>query len=71
MNLFEIEIGRKYKCDRQGGQVFVTVKEERDGAIGVRLGDKVGTDGDPGDPMIDEADTLGLVWVEPKCVHPM
>jgi hypothetical protein len=25
MNLFEIEIGRKYKCDRNGGQYFATV----------------------------------------------
>jgi hypothetical protein len=69
MNLFEIEIGRKYKCDRQDGQYFATVKEKRDGAIGVMLGDKVGKIDDPGD--LDQPDTLGLVWVEPKCVHPM
>jgi hypothetical protein len=34
MNLFEIEIGRKYKCDRLDGQYY-----------------KVGTEGDPGDPI--------------------
>jgi hypothetical protein len=70
MNLFEIEIGRKYKCDRRDGQYFATVKEKRDGSIGVVLGDKVGMGGDPGDP-IDRLGTLELVWVEPKCIHPM
>jgi hypothetical protein len=69
MNLFEIEIGRKYKCDRQDGQYFATVKEKRDGSIGVVLGDKVEKDGDP-DP-IDRLGTLELVWVEPGCIHPM
>jgi hypothetical protein len=43
MNLFEIEIGRSYKCDRKDGQYFGTVKEKRDGCIGVELGNKVGT----------------------------
>ena len=70
MNLFEIEIGRKYKCDRLDGQYFATVKEKRDGRIGVVLGDKVGMDGDPGDP-IDRLGTLELVWVEPECIHPL
>jgi hypothetical protein len=49
MNLFEIEIRRKYKCDRYDGQYFGTIKEKRDGQIGVVMGDKVGTPGDPGD----------------------
>jgi hypothetical protein len=70
MNLFEIEIGRKYKCDRRDGQYFVTVKEKRDGSIGVMLGDKAGTDDDPGGP-IDRFGTPELVWVEPECIHPM
>ena len=69
MNLFEIEIGRKYKCDCQDGQYFATVKEKRDGVIGVVLGDKVGKIDDPGD--LDQPDTLDLVWIEPKCVHPI
>jgi len=69
MNLFEIEIGRKYKCDRQDGQYFATVKEKRDGSIGVVLGDKVEKDGDL-DP-IDRLGTSDLVWVEPHCIHPM
>jgi hypothetical protein len=50
LNLFEIEIGRSYKCDRHDGQYFGTVKEKRDGQIGVALGSKVGTESDPGDP---------------------
>ena len=65
MNLFEIEIGRKYKCDRQDGQYFATVKEKRDGLIGVVLGNKVETD------PIDRLGTSDLVWVEPHCIHPM
>jgi hypothetical protein len=43
MNLFEIEIGRSYKCDRYDGQYFGTVKEKRDGQIGLVVGDNVGT----------------------------
>jgi len=70
MNLFEIEIGRKYKCDRQGGQYFATVKEKRDGSIGVMLGDKAGMDDDLGGP-IDRLGKLELVWVDPECIHPM
>jgi hypothetical protein len=37
MKLFEIEIGRSYKCDRVDGQYFAAVKEKRDGSIGVAL----------------------------------
>jgi hypothetical protein len=70
MNLFEIEIGRKYKCDRNDGQYFATVREKRDGRIGVILGNKVRGDGDPADP-IDRLGTLELVWVEPGCIHSM
>jgi hypothetical protein len=47
MKLFEIEISRKYKCDRKDGQYFVTVKEKQDGRIGVALDTKVGPDSDP------------------------
>jgi hypothetical protein len=67
MNLFEIEIGRKYKCDLYGGQYFGTVKEERDGRIGVALENRVGTDDDPRDrPGMQE-----LVWFEPEHIHPL
>jgi hypothetical protein len=34
MKLFEIEIGRRYKCDRCGNLYFATVKEKRDGQNG-------------------------------------
>jgi hypothetical protein len=37
MKLFEIEIGRSYKCDRKDGQHVATVREKQDGRIGVTL----------------------------------
>ena len=49
MNLFEIEIGRRYKYDHRDGQYFVTVKGKKDGTIGVVLGEKVGAAIDRGD----------------------
>jgi hypothetical protein len=64
MKLFEIEIGRRYKCDQKDGQYFGTVKEKQDGRIGVALGNKVGTDNDP--------DVLrGLIWLRPENIHPV
>jgi hypothetical protein len=69
MNLFEIEIGRRYKYHHRDGQYFVTVKEKQDGTIGVVLGEKVGTAADGG----DSADRLehGLIWLRPKDIHPV
>jgi hypothetical protein len=67
MNLFEIEIGRRYKCDQKDGRYFATVKEKRDGAIGVILGAKVGAGGDPDEPV----GIQGLVWVKPENIHPV
>jgi hypothetical protein len=66
VKLFEIEIGRSYRCDLYEGQYFGTVKERRDGHIGVMLGSKVGT--------ADEVDALALqelVWQAPEHVHPL
>jgi hypothetical protein len=66
MKLFEIEIGRSYKCELYEGEYFGTVKEKRDGKIGVMLGSKVGT--------ADGVDALGLqelVWLAPEHVHPL
>jgi hypothetical protein len=66
VKLFEIEIGRSYKCDLYEGQYLGTVKGKRDGHIGVVLGGKVGTP--------DQADTLcleELVWLAPGHVHPL
>jgi hypothetical protein len=66
MNLFEIEIGRRYKCDLHGVQYFGTVKEKRDGSIGVALGTKVGTAA-PVDPL----GRPEIVWLAPEHVHPL
>jgi hypothetical protein len=65
MNLFEIEIGRRYKYHHRNGQYFVTVKAKQDGRIGVVLEEEVGAAGDPGDP-ID-----GLIWLRPEDIHPV
>jgi hypothetical protein len=66
MKLFEIEIGRSYKCDRKDGRYFGTVKEKRDGSIGVALSNKFGTAapvGPLGQPEI--------VWLAREYVHPL
>lgn len=70
MEFSEIVIDQKYKCDYQDGQYFGVVKEKKDGCIAVKLTDKVGGDGDPGDP-IDRLGTVDLVWVAPGNIHPM
>lgn len=70
MDLSDIIIGQKYKCDYGDGQHFGFVKEKKGGRVGVQLTDKVGADGDPGDP-IDRLGTAGLVWVAPASIHPM
>jgi hypothetical protein len=66
MKLFEIEIGRRYKFDRVDGQYFGTVKEKRDGSIGVEMGSKVGTAA-PVDPL----GRPEIVWLAPDHVHPL
>jgi hypothetical protein len=38
MKLFEIEIGRSYKCDLKEGEYLGTVKGKRDGHWVARLG---------------------------------
>jgi hypothetical protein len=65
MNLFEIEIGRRYKYHHRDGEYFVTVKEKQDGTIGVVLGEKVGTAGD----LVEGPQ--GLIWLRPKDIHPL
>jgi hypothetical protein len=67
MKLFEIEIGRSYKCDRKDGQYVATVKEKQDGRIGVAPGNKVGIDSDPNHPV----DSRGLIWLKPENIHPL
>ena len=54
MKLFEIEIGRSYKCDRKGGQYVATVKEKQDGRIGVALHNVAESVSDP----------RGLIWLK-------
>jgi len=41
MDLSEIIIGQKCKCDYGDGQYFAFVKEKKDGRVGVQLTDKV------------------------------
>jgi hypothetical protein len=67
MKLFEIEIGRSYKCDRKGGQYVATVKEKQDGRIGVALHNEVESGSDPG----QLADSRGLIWLKPENIHPL
>ena len=65
MKLFEIEIGRSYKCELHDGEYFGTVKEKRDGQIGVVLGEKIGSD------PAARWGTQALVWLAPEHVHPI
>jgi hypothetical protein len=66
MKLFEIEIGRSYRCDGKDGQYVATVKEKHNGRIGVTLRDDVRI-GDPSEPV----DSRGLVWLSPEDIHPL
>jgi hypothetical protein len=67
MNLFEIEIGRSYKCDREDGQHLATVKHKQDGQIGVALHNEVGSASDP----VQVTDSRGLIWLKPDDIHPL
>jgi hypothetical protein len=69
MNLFEIEIGRRYKYHHRDGQFFATVKEKQDGTIGVVLGEKVGAAIDGGHS-VDQLEQ-GLIWLRPKDIYPV
>ena len=67
MKLFEIEIGRNYKCDRKGGQYVATVKEKQDGGIGVAQYSEVESGSDLG----QVTDSRGLIWLKPENIHPL
>jgi hypothetical protein len=71
MELDNIEVGQKYRCDYEGAQYFATVvaKDDKRGAR-VTLGDKINKEGDPGDPT-DALGALGKIWVDPKHLHSM
>ena len=70
MELDDIGIGRKYRCDHKDAQYFATVvsKDEKD--VCVTLGDIVNKDGDPGDPT-EALGTLGEIRVASEHLHPM
>ena len=67
MNLFEIEIGRSYKCDRKDGQYVATVKEKQDGRIGVAPHSEVESGSGSG----QVTDSRGLIWLKPENIHPL
>jgi hypothetical protein len=71
MDLDEVEIDAKYRCDYDDGKQYVaTVLEKYHRKVLVTLGDRINKDGDPGDP-IHRMGTLGAIWVVPKQLHPM
>ena len=67
MKLFEIEIGRNYKCDRKDGQYVPTVKEKQHGRIGVAQHSDVESGSDAG----QVTDSRGLIWLKPENIHPL
>lgn len=69
MELDDIEIGRKYRCDYKGIQYFATVTTKSDKDVCVILGDIVNKDGDPGDPT-EALGTLGEIQVLPSSFIP-
>ena len=70
MELDDVEIGQKYRCDYKGAQYFATVVSKDDKDVCVTLGDVVNKDGDPGDPT-EALGTLGEIRVAPEGLHPM
>jgi hypothetical protein len=70
MELDDIEIGAKYRCDYKGAQYFATVASKDEKGVHVTLGDIVNDDGDPGDPT-QALGTLGEIHVAPEQLHPM
>jgi hypothetical protein len=70
MELDDIKIGQKYRCDYKGAQYFATVVSKGAKDVCVILGDIVNKDGDPGDP-IEALGTLGEMRVPPEHLHLM
>jgi hypothetical protein len=69
MELDDIEIGKKYRCDYKGAQYFATVVGKDDKGVWVTLGDIINQDGDPGDPT-EALGTLGKIQVAAGHLHP-
>jgi hypothetical protein len=70
MELDEIEISHKYRCDYKGALYFATVISKDDKYVFVTLGDIVDKDGDPGGPT-EALGTLGEIRMSPEHLHPM
>jgi hypothetical protein len=60
MELHDIEVGRKYRCDHGSAQYFATVVSKKESDVCVTLGDIVNEDGDAGDPT-EALGTLGEI----------
>lgn len=65
MNISDIEVGAKYKCDYNGAKFFTVVIEKNSARVRVRLGDKIDEAGDAGSP-VDRLGTLGPICVGPE-----
>jgi hypothetical protein len=70
MELNDIEIGRKYRCDYKGAQYFATVVSKDHKGVWVTLADIVNEDGDPGDPS-EALGTLGKIQVAAAQLRPL
>jgi hypothetical protein len=70
MELDDVEVGGKYRCDYNGAQYFATVVSKGEKDVCVTLGDIVNRDGDPGDPT-EALGTLGKIRVPPEHLHPI
>lgn len=69
MEIDDIEIGCKYRCEYRGKRYFASVISKSDTDVLVTLGDAVNEDDDPGDP-IDALGTVGKTRVAPDQLHP-
>jgi hypothetical protein len=70
MEMDDVEIGRKYRCDYKGARYFATVTSKDGKDVCVILGDIVNKDGDPGD-RTEALGTLGEIRVPPERLHPI
>jgi hypothetical protein len=70
MELDDIGIGRKYRCDHKDAQYFATVVSKDHKGVWVTLGDIVNEDGEPGDPS-EALGTLGKIQVATAQLHPL
>ncbi len=70
LELDDIEINGKYRCDYKGAQYFVTVTSKGDKDLCVIIGEAVNKDGDLGEPTKALAES-GKIRVFPEQLHPM